>query len=309
MGPSAIRYAGLGERIDELGSSPVATSATWWRRSASGPIPGMPRRGISTRSSRPASEVAGRVAEPSRARASCRSSSAATTRSRSERSAGMASVHGAGRGALDRRARRPEHAGDHAERERPRHAAGGRSRAARGEAFERDAWPLPAVDPERVALIGGRAFDDGERELIRELDLAVFTMAEIDSRGLEPVVREALDRVRGAPFVHVSLDLDVIDPDVAPGVGTPVRGGLSYREAHLAMELVAEAGVARLARGRRGEPDPRPRERDRAPRGRAGRERARRQNPVQGRTCPAHLGPYRGRSPRPRPRAGSTCGP
>ena len=68
-------------------------------------------------------------------------------------------------------------------------------------------------------------------------------MSEIDRRGLEAVVRDALDVVAGAAFVHLSLDLDVVDPEVAPGVGTPVRGGLSYREAHLAMELAAEAGI------------------------------------------------------------------
>ena len=56
-------------------------------------------------------------------------------------------------------------------------------------------------------------------------------------------MREALNRAAGAPFVHLSLDMDVVDPDVAPGVGTPVRGGLSYREAHLAMELAAESGL------------------------------------------------------------------
>ena len=99
------------------------------------------------------------------------------------------------------------------------------------------------MEPARVALLGSRSLDDGERELIRELGLAVFTMSEIDRRGLEAVVRDALDVVAGAAFVHLSLDLDVVDPEVAPGVGTPVRGGLSYREAHLAMELAAEAGI------------------------------------------------------------------
>jgi arginase len=112
-----------------------------------------------------------------------------------------------------------------------------------GPGFESSAWPLPAVDPSRTVLVGTRSLDPGERELVRELGLAVFTMSEIDRRGMEAVMRDALERVRGAAFVHVSLDLDVVDPDVAPGVGTPVRGGLSYREAHLAMELVAEADV------------------------------------------------------------------
>ena len=112
------------------------------------------------------------------------------------------------------------------------------------DGFASDAWPLPSLDPRRVSLIGVRALDDGERALVGRLGLAVSTMSEIDRRGVEEVVRDALERARGAPFVHVSLDMDVIDPDVAPGVGTPVRGGLSYREAHLAMELIAESGVA-----------------------------------------------------------------
>jgi arginase len=112
-----------------------------------------------------------------------------------------------------------------------------------GDAFANDAWPLPALDPAHVALIGARSLDEGERELVRELGISVATMTDLDRRGVEPVVREALERVEDAPFLHVSLDMDVVDPDIAPGVGTPVRGGLSYREAHLAMELVAEAGV------------------------------------------------------------------
>jgi arginase len=110
------------------------------------------------------------------------------------------------------------------------------------EAFASEAWPLPALDPQRVALVGIRSLDAGERELVKELGVSVHTMSDLDRKGIEPVVREALERVSGAPFVHVSLDMDVVDPEAAPGVGTPVRGGLSYREAHLAMELVAEWG-------------------------------------------------------------------
>jgi arginase len=110
------------------------------------------------------------------------------------------------------------------------------------DAFASEAWPLPALDPRHVALVGIRSLDAGERELVNELGIAVYTMTDLDRRGVEPVVREALERVSGAAFVHVSLDMDVVDPEAAPGVGTPVRGGLSYREAHLAMELVAEWG-------------------------------------------------------------------
>ena len=113
-----------------------------------------------------------------------------------------------------------------------------------GERFQGDGWSLPAVEPGRVALVGVRSLDAGERELLKKLDACVFTMSDLDRLGVERAVREALNHVAGSGFVHVSLDMDVLDPDVAPGVGTPVRGGLSYREAHLAMELVSESGLA-----------------------------------------------------------------
>jgi arginase len=113
-----------------------------------------------------------------------------------------------------------------------------------GSEFEHEAWRLPAVEPSRVALVGLRSLDAAERALLKELGAAVYTMSDLDRLGVEHVMREALGQVAGPGFVHVSLDMDVVDPDVAPGVGTPVRGGLTYREAHLALELVAEAGVA-----------------------------------------------------------------
>jgi len=112
-----------------------------------------------------------------------------------------------------------------------------------GDPFTHDGWPLPAVEPGKLALVGIRSLDDGERALLRVLDAKVFTMSEIDRIGIEPCMREALAHAAGAAFLHVSLDMDVIDPDYAPGVGTPVRGGLSYREAHLALETVAESGL------------------------------------------------------------------
>jgi arginase len=109
--------------------------------------------------------------------------------------------------------------------------------------FASDAWPLPAVDPARTVLLGTRMLDPGEKQAANDLDLRVITMSEIDRTGIERAVSEALERVGGDGFVHVSLDLDVVDPEVAPGVGTALRGGLSYREAHLAMELVAESSL------------------------------------------------------------------
>jgi arginase len=113
-----------------------------------------------------------------------------------------------------------------------------------GAEFESSAWTIPAVKPDRVALVGVRSLDPAEVDLLRELDVTVFTMSDVDRLGVEPVMRQSLERVAGPGFVHVSLDMDALDPDIAPGVGTPVRGGLSYREAHLAFELVAESGLA-----------------------------------------------------------------
>jgi arginase len=112
-----------------------------------------------------------------------------------------------------------------------------------GPAFESSAWPLPAVDPTRVALVGVRSLDAGERERVKELGVKVFTMSDVDRLGVERAIRESLTHIAGPGFVHVSLDMDAVDPEVAPGVGTPVRGGLNYREAHLALELVAESGL------------------------------------------------------------------
>jgi arginase len=113
-----------------------------------------------------------------------------------------------------------------------------------GSGFESPEWPLPMVEAGRIAIVGVRSLDEPERELVRELGVKVYTMNDIDRLGLEQVMGSALDDVAGAGFVHVSFDLDAVDPDTAPGVGTPVRGGLSYREAHLTLELVAESGLA-----------------------------------------------------------------
>ena len=113
-----------------------------------------------------------------------------------------------------------------------------------GERFANDTWPLPAVDPSRVAILGARSLDDYERDFLRRSEVLVLTMSEIDRIGIEQAVGRALERIAGPGFVHVSFDMDVLDPAIAPGVGTPVEGGLNYREAHLALELIAESGLA-----------------------------------------------------------------
>jgi arginase len=95
--------------------------------------------------------------------------------------------------------------------------------------------------PENVVIIGVRSLDPGEKALIKKLGIKVFTMHEIDRLGMSRVMDEALDIVtRGTDGVHLSLDLDALDPHDAPGVGTPVIGGISYRESQLAMEMLAE---------------------------------------------------------------------
>ena len=112
-----------------------------------------------------------------------------------------------------------------------------------GDRFAHSGLSLPAVDVDRVVLVGVRSLDPAERTLIRERGIRAITMTEIDRIGIEAAMREAIDRASGSGFVHISLDLDALDPEIAPGVGTPVKGGLTYREAHLACEDLAEAGV------------------------------------------------------------------
>ncbi len=103
----------------------------------------------------------------------------------------------------------------------------------------------PAVDAANVAIVGLRSVDEMERLNVRGAGVHAFTMRDIDERGMRAVIDEAIRCVtRGgiAPF-HLSFDLDAVDPSDAPGVGTPVRGGITYREAHLAMELVCDSGL------------------------------------------------------------------
>ena len=101
----------------------------------------------------------------------------------------------------------------------------------------------PKVHPENCVLVGVRDIDFIEKENVRKAGIAVFTMRDIDERGMRTVMEEALRIAgRGTAGYHVSLDMDWVDPEDAPGVGTPVRGGATYREAHLAMEIIADHG-------------------------------------------------------------------
>jgi arginase len=240
MGPSAIRYAGLGDRIAELG------------------LEATDRGNVATAIAETVATGSERARFLGEIKATCERIAAEVCRSAAsgflplvlggDHSIALGTVGGmasrAGPGAalwFDA----------HGDLNTPHTTPSGNVHgmplaAALGQAengFQSKAWPLPALDPAHVSLIGVRSLDEGERRVVHELGVAVYTMSAVDRRGVQAVVQEALERARDASFVHVSLDMDVVDPDVAPGVGTPVRGGLSYREAHLAMELVAESGL------------------------------------------------------------------
>ncbi|HEY5564412.1 MAG TPA: arginase, partial [Rhodothermia bacterium] len=98
------------------------------------------------------------------------------------------------------------------------------------------------LDREDVMMVGIRSLDPTEREMIRNDNLGIYTMREIDERGIAQVAHEVLHRLNHTERLHVSLDMDCLDPMFAPGVGTPVQGGLTTREAHLLMEILADDG-------------------------------------------------------------------
>jgi len=105
------------------------------------------------------------------------------------------------------------------------------------------AGPPPMVDPGNVAIVGLRSVDDIERLNVRGAGVHPFTMRDIDERGLRNVMQEAIHCASsGTAGFHLSLDMDAVDPAEAPGVGTPVHGGMTYREAHLAMEMICDSG-------------------------------------------------------------------
>jgi arginase len=114
-----------------------------------------------------------------------------------------------------------------------------------GEPLElaRIGGPDPAVRPEHTVLVGIRNLDDREKEIVKASGIHAFTMKDIDRLGIAGVMDQALAAASaGTGGIHVSFDLDACDPSIAPGVGTPVKGGLDYREAHYVMETVAESG-------------------------------------------------------------------
>jgi arginase len=101
----------------------------------------------------------------------------------------------------------------------------------------------PKVLPEHTVLVGVRNLDEREKQLVRDSHVHVFTMKDIDRQGIASIAEQAVKLAgTGTAGIHVSFDMDVCDPAIAPGVGTPVKGGLDYREAHMMMEIVADSG-------------------------------------------------------------------
>jgi arginase len=240
MGPSAIRYAGLDERIAELGR------------------PCEDRGDVVTAVPEATSLVDERVRYLPQIKATCERIAELVDDAVRDGSFPLVlgGDHSVALGTLGGLARASGPGGvlwldAHGDLNRPETSPSGNvhgmplaaALALAGAEFESEAYTLPAVEPQRVALVGVRALDAGERDLLAELEALVFTISDIDRMGVQAAMGEALEHVSGDGFVHLSLDMDVLDPEVAPGVGTPVRGGLSYREAHLAMELTAEAGI------------------------------------------------------------------
>lgn len=106
----------------------------------------------------------------------------------------------------------------------------------------------PKIKPENVVIIGARSLDEGEKKLIESNKIKIFSMHEIDRRGMAAVMGEVIAFLKKkTDGVHLSLDMDALDPSDAPGVGTPVLGGITYRESHLAMEMLAESGIVTSA--------------------------------------------------------------
>ncbi|HEV2755063.1 MAG TPA: arginase [Actinomycetota bacterium] len=239
MGPSAIRYAGLQERLESIGLE-VTDSGNVVAELPEVASELDERARYLPTILRSCAQIAGRVAELARSGAT----PLVLGGDHSIAMGTLAGLHAAfGPGAV-------LWVDAHGDLNRPSTSPSGNVHgmplaAALGQCgFGLDGFEGPPwVDPTRTVLIGVRSLDPGERALVKELGLTVFTMADIDRRGIPSVMEKALLVVKGARFVHLSLDVDVCDPEIAPGVGTPVKGGLNYREAHLAMELMAEAGV------------------------------------------------------------------
>jgi len=239
MGPSAIRYAGLADAVEATGATTVDVGDLFVARAEErDPDAGAPAgdakflREVEEVSDSLADEVADAVADGELPLALG-----------GDHSIAIGTLAGAGRDAELGAVWFDAHGDFNTPETSPSGNVHGMPLAAalgKGSFADRPWARSAGLREENVAIVGLRSIDDAEREALRESDVTVYTMSDIDARGLTPVVEDALDvATDGVEGFHVSLDLDWLDPGEAPGVGTPVRGGVSYREAHAAMERVA----------------------------------------------------------------------
>ncbi|AFO56102.1 MULTISPECIES: arginase [Natrinema] len=245
MGPSAIRYADLADGLERAGVDPIDDGdLTMPRAEERDPDADQPRRG-DAKFLREIEDVCKRVRDR-----------VATTLADGEFPLVLGGDHSVAIGSLTGSARDADLGAiwfdAHADLNTPETSPSGNVHgmplaAALGRgAFGETEWaPAPRLQESSIAYVGLRSIDDRERELIRESEITAFTMADIDQRGISAVVDDALAvATDGTDGVHVSLDLDWLDPKTAPGVGTPVRGGVTYREAHAALETLSRRDEA-----------------------------------------------------------------
>ncbi|QCS42253.1 arginase [Natrinema versiforme] len=245
MGPSAIRYAGLADGLERAAVEPVDDGdLSMPRAEERDPDADQPSRG-NAKFLREVEDVCTRVGDR-----------VAATLADGEFPLVLGGDHSVAIGSLGGSARDADLGAvwfdAHADLNTPETTPSGNVHgmplaAALGRgAFGETEWaPAPRLRESSIAYVGLRSIDERERKLIRESEMTAFTMSDIDQRGVSTVVEEALEiAADGTDGVHVSLDLDWLDPKTAPGVGTPVRGGVTYREAHAALEALSRRDEA-----------------------------------------------------------------
>ena len=247
MGPSALRIAGLGEQIAALGCTRASTKAICLRR--------FPKRRCCATSTRNTSATSRRSA-----RRCIRRRSARSTKGRMPLVLGGDHSIGAGSvAAAAEWARRTRNlpigllwVDAHGDMNTPATSLSGNVHGMPLAALlgpepaelSRIGTFSPKVLPAHTVLVGIRNLDEREKIAVRDSGVHVFTMKDIDRQGIASIVEQAVNLAgNGTAGIHVSFDIDVCDPLIAPGVGTPVKGGLNYREAHMVMEIVADSGL------------------------------------------------------------------
>lgn len=253
MGPSAVRYAGLAERLEKLGfkvkdRGNLAVADRAADSSSAGQVAGWRAAGARTPVAWHAPEIARVCIELAETVAKIEAGGAMPIVIGGDHSIGMGTLAG-----LARSGRKPgviwmdAHGDINTPETTPSGNVHGMPLAV---AVGLAPPPMPrelsaSVQGEHAVLFATRSLDDGERGNIKRAGVTAITMSEIDREGTGPAMERAIAVAAKGDGIHLSLDMDAIDPDEAPGVGTPVRGGLTYREVQLAMEMLAASGKLR----------------------------------------------------------------